>query len=197
MCLSTIPISRPATLPSRFSDFLLPSSLFSDQFWYVTGPVLTLRCTSDSSQINFGGPGGTAAENLPAPLIAEQVVRSIGEQWNIVSWDPRGTGYTIPFDCPVEQLTGSLTPPTKRDIGKRDLGPLVSTNVTDTFVNGAWNASEQVADFCAQQVGEQGTLIGTAFTARDMIQIVDALGEDGLLRYYGWSYGTALGSYGK
>jgi len=28
-----------------------------------------------------------------------------------------------------------------------------------------------------------------------MIEIVDALGEDGLLRYYGWSYGTALGSY--
>lgn len=25
----------------------------------------------------------------------------------------------------------------------------------------------------------------TAFTARDMLQIVDALGEDGLLRYWG------------
>ncbi|KAJ9602968.1 hypothetical protein H2200_012748 [Cladophialophora chaetospira] len=27
------------------------------------------------------------------------------------------------------------------------------------------------------------------------MEIVDALSEDGLLRYYGWSYGTALGSY--
>lgn len=54
--------------------------------------------------------------------------------------------------------------------------------------------------------------MSTAFIARDMMQIVDALGEDGLLRYYGsylpffeciaelkwlplgFSYGTVLGA---
>lgn len=36
--------------------------------------------------------------------------------------------------------------------------------------------------------------MGTAFVARDMMQIVDALKEDGLLRYWGVSYGTVLGA---
>lgn len=39
-----------------------------------------------------------------------------------------------------------------------------------------------------------GELIGTAFVARDMVEIIDALGEDGLLRYWGLSYGSQLGS---
>lgn len=38
-----------------------------------------------------------------------------------------------------------------------------------------------------------GTLLGTAFVVRDMMKIVDALGEDGKLRLWGVSYGTALG----
>ena len=32
-----------------------------------------------------------------------------------------------------------------------------------------------------------GDLVGTAFVARDMMQFVDALDEDGLLRYFGES----------
>lgn len=136
--------------------------------------------------MNFGGPGGTAAENLPpwAPL-AHTV---IGPQWNLVSWDPRGTGYTLPFACDLGSMNSAPAQ-------KRDVGTLASTNLTAVFLNGGWEAAGVIADSCALQANETGTLIGTAFTARDMMEIVDALGEDGLLRYYGWSYGTALGSY--
>jgi hypothetical protein len=35
--------------------------------------------------INFGGPGGTGAENLP--LLAAQARANIGPQWNLVSWE--------------------------------------------------------------------------------------------------------------
>lgn len=138
--------------------------------------------------INFGGPGGTGAENLPA--WAEAARANIGEQWHILSWDPRGTGNTIPFRCNSSLLSGTTTTPQKRDIG-----PLVSTNLTEVFLNGGWEAAGVLADECAEQSNDTGRLIGTAFVARDMMEIVDALGEDGLLRYYGWSYGTALGSY--
>ncbi|KAJ9611973.1 hypothetical protein H2200_003568 [Cladophialophora chaetospira] len=138
--------------------------------------------------MNFGGPGGTAGENLP--VWATQAQEYIGPQWNVLSWDPRGTGNTIPFRCDVEAVLGGNMTPTKRDIGN-----LVTTNVTEAFLNGGWDLAGEVADYCAAQASDVGTLIGTAFTARDMINIVDALEEDGLLRYYGWSYGTALGSY--
>jgi hypothetical protein len=48
------------------------------------------------------------------------------------------------------------------------------------------------ADTCYAANSNTGSLIGTAFTARDMMQIVDALGGDGLLRYWGKhdSFGT-------
>ena len=38
---------------------------------------------------------------------------------------------------------------------------------------------------CSTEAKSIGELVGTAFTARDMMQIVDALGGDGLLRYWG------------
>ena len=53
--------------------------------------------------------------------------------------------------------------------------------------------SEIFTDSCKEIASQNASLIGTAFTARDMMQIVDALGEDGLLRYWGYSYGSVLG----
>jgi len=44
---------------------------------------------------------------------------------------------------------------------------------------------ETFANQCFYNAGTTGALISTAFVARDMMQIVDALGEDGLLRYWG------------
>lgn len=138
--------------------------------------------------MNFGGPGGTGAENLPA--YADQAHHIIGQQWDLISWDPRGTGYTLPFQCNLTEFAPATVPNTKRDTDT-----LVSTNLTEAFLNFGWDLAGGVADSCYEQSNATGSLIGTAFTARDMIEIVDALGEDGLLRYYGWSYGTALGSY--
>lgn len=139
--------------------------------------------------INFGGPGGTAADGLP--VSAEEARKYIGTQWDLVSWDPRGTGYTIPFNCSIGTMTG-----TDVTAQKRDLGTLAGTNLTELFLASGWDNAGQIADCCFDQVDHEiGTLIGTAFVARDMMEIVDALGEDGLLRYYGWSYGTALGAY--
>lgn len=137
--------------------------------------------------INFGGPGGTGAQNLP--VFATQMAHNIGDQWNLVSWDPRGTGKTIPFDC---KLGSEVTTSNNR---KRATEVPASANLTEYFLNSGWTFAGAVADQCLAVAGDVGRFISTASVARDMIQIVDALGEDGLLRYYGWSYGTALGSY--
>jgi len=138
--------------------------------------------------MNFGGPGGTGAENLPA--YANQAHHIIGPQWDLVSWDPRGTGNTLPFQCNLTDFTPASISNTKRDTES-----LVSTNLTAVFLNFGWDFAGIMAEACYEQSNQTGNLIGTAFTARDMMEIVDALGEDGLLRYYGWSYGTVLGSF--
>ncbi|KAK4552957.1 hypothetical protein LTR86_009881 [Recurvomyces mirabilis] len=139
--------------------------------------------------MNFGGPGGTAPDNLA--VLAEKAHSVIGPQWNLISWDPRGTGFTIPFQCDVSELGSTASPSNS----KRSLGELVSINTTEAFLNGGWDYAGQTANLCYAQANKTGSLIGTAFVARDMMEIVEALGEDGLLRYYGWSYGTALGAY--
>ena len=139
--------------------------------------------------INFGGPGGAGADNLYA--WGSYFQKIIGEQWNLVTWDPRGTANTIPFACNHSSTASSTSPNRKRQVGNG----IASANLTGYFVNGGWDEAGLSAQECSPDIYGIGQYISTAFVARDMIRIVDALGEDGLLRYYGWSYGTALGSY--
>lgn len=57
----------------------------------------------------------------------------------------------------------------------------------ETVLGRIWADYGRYGDDCAQNedAREKGELIGTAFTARDLMQIVDAVEEDGLLRYWG------------
>lgn len=48
-----------------------------------------------------------------------------------------------------------------------------------------WDQAGYIARNCSERLSNTGDLVGMAFTARDMFQIVDALGEDGKLRYWG------------
>lgn len=67
-------------------------------------------------------------------------------------------------------------------------------NSSDAALGRIWADAELFDDACYQQQNLTGDLVGTAFVARDLMQIVDALDEDGLLRYWGVSYGTILGA---
>ncbi|KAL9609847.1 MAG: hypothetical protein Q9167_005414 [Letrouitia subvulpina] len=59
---------------------------------------------------------------------------------------------------------------------------------------GAIKAARAVlAKSCQDNAEDIGSMLGTGYVARDMMQIVDTLGEDGLLNYWGFSYGFALG----
>ena len=87
----------------------------------------------------------------------------------------RGTGKTIPFSCYQTDAERSLD---------RSKTPL-STKASDTAVSLLYSMGETFANQCFYNAGTTGALISTAFVARDMMQIVDALGEDGLLRYWG------------
>lgn len=138
---------------------------------------------------NPGGPGGAAGDNFPPAVSDLRTI--IGEQYNILSWDPRGTGKTIPFNGTAMFGSADLAgaQPQKRDLA------LPLSNMTGFFLNGGWDLAEEIAEAAVPDNKEIGSLIGTPFVARDMLEIVDALDEDGMLRYYGWSYGTVLGSY--
>ncbi|KAL2826142.1 TAP-like protein-domain-containing protein [Aspergillus cavernicola] len=133
---------------------------------------------------NFGGPGLEARLTL-AGSAATYLALTNGE-YDLVAFDPRGTANTMTASCfntSAERALLVSQPMT------------VVPNTDDELALGRlWGQTGIVADSCLNALGEQLSLIGTSFVAQDMLQIVDALEDDGLLRYWGTSYGTALGA---
>ena len=133
--------------------------------------------------INTGGPGLAQRNDITDDSgRAYQILT--GDIYDLITFDPRGTGETLPFTCynTTAERNAALVSIPK------------SLKSSDTALGEIWAQRQIFAERCKLQASDYGDLIGTAFTARDIMQIVDALGEDGMLRYLGFSYGTALGA---
>ncbi|KOS22357.1 Tripeptidyl aminopeptidase [Escovopsis weberi] len=132
--------------------------------------------------INPGGPGGSGREFLAG--FAQEMMISTSGHYNLVGFETRGVGDTLPFSCfdsDAERATFFANFP-------------AGTNDSDTSLGLTWAYGTAFAEICHNRNKDIGQLMSTAFIARDMMQIVDALEEDKLLRYYGFSYGTVLGA---
>ncbi|KAI0892441.1 alpha/beta-hydrolase [Annulohypoxylon nitens] len=147
----------------------------------VLAPVKTSK---GSILFNFGGPGGTARNEIGVTPIAQELLALTGRQYDLIGFDPRGTsGSRIPMTCYDNEFEAwSLF---------FDQNP---SNSSDAGLGSAWARGKMVAETCLKNQNKTGSLISSAFTARDFMQVVDALGEDGMLRYWGFSYGTTLGA---
>ncbi|KAL1640654.1 hypothetical protein SLS58_006668 [Diplodia intermedia] len=129
---------------------------------------------------NFGGPGAGGREGLGSA--AEQLNTSTdGERPN------RGTVDTILFSCFRNESEKAIWQLTNR---------VIAGNSSDVALGELWAIAQSYGDTCQNNPNATsiGGVIGTAYTARDLISVVDALGEDGLLRFWGFSYGSALGA---
>ncbi|MGW2493067.1 alpha/beta hydrolase [Streptomyces pseudogriseolus] len=126
---------------------------------------------------NFGGPGGSGVSTLPA--YAETAV-DLRERYDLVSWDPRGTGGSGGVRCRDDK----------------------AIEAAESSVDGTPDtpAEERVyladaADFgkgCQKAAGKLMAHVSTTDTARDMDRIRQALGDE-KMHYLGISYGTELG----
>lgn len=87
----------------------------------------------------------------------------------------RGTGQTIPESC------------WESDDIRTSVAALASTysNASDVELGRQWGRAALVADNCQREMNKTAEYLGTAFVARDMLSIIESLGEDGLLRYWG------------
>ncbi len=126
---------------------------------------------------NFGGPGGSGVSTLPAYAGTAADLR---ERYDLVSWDPRGTGGSGGVRCrddkaiEAAESTVDWTPDTPAE--------------ERVFL-------EDAADFgkgCQKAAGKLMAHVSTTDTARDMDRIRQALGDD-RMHYFGISYGTELG----
>jgi hypothetical protein len=89
-----------------------------------------------------------------------------------------GTGKTARFVCTADPYyIGQILAETR------------SGNDSDTALRRLWERGRVDGRICQQQGNGNATaeFIGTAFVARDMIRVAEAVDPDGLLRYWGMS----------
>ncbi|KAK4209375.1 TAP-like protein-domain-containing protein [Rhypophila decipiens] len=138
--------------------------------------------------VNFGGPGGSGFPGFQGSPVIHWMT---GGYYDLILFAPRGTSEAgnLRFSCFDTQEERDSYPHDGRpfinsfESLERDL--IWSWAQRQAYANQCWNSNKD------KRVGE---LIGTTFVARDMMNIVDALGEDGMLRYWGFSYGSILGA---
>ncbi|KAI1077737.1 alpha/beta-hydrolase [Whalleya microplaca] len=150
--------------------------------------VIRLRATATDDYkgpifFNPGGPGGSGVYALKDHGALLQTIA--GRNHDIISFDPRGIGASIPrVDC-----WGSSE--------KSRLWALQDVGVVDAHPGTIYDAFARAAAFsqnCERNMKDFGLLphLSTASHARDMLEILHQTGND-KLRYWGFSYGTVLG----
>ncbi|KAL4955995.1 hypothetical protein BDW69DRAFT_102019 [Aspergillus filifer] len=129
--------------------------------------------------VNTGGPGIPNRQDFA--VLAPNLIPMTGGQYDLIAFDSRGTVETVPlkcFDDPIHEINAFFhqTP----------------ANGSDTTEAELWTRGTVDSEACAAVGARNGSVQTTAFVARDLISAVDALEEDGLLRFWGLSYGTVL-----
>ncbi|OAA79680.1 Alpha/beta hydrolase fold-1 [Akanthomyces lecanii RCEF 1005] len=143
-------------------------------------------------------PGGPGASGVDLLLSSAPLVRQIfGDQYNIVSFDPRGVNNSGPsLDCFSENPEARLAFNRLHNTGV--------TNVSSTSLEEQYYSSAIYGEWCNHAVdtgSPHGYYVTTPAVARDLLTFVEAEAQlagkapsEAKLWSYGISYGTAVGA---
>jgi pimeloyl-ACP methyl ester carboxylesterase len=126
--------------------------------------------------VNPGGPGGSG--RYLAAVVAFGLNQSVASQYNIIGFDPRGVGASVPaLHCDPSFFAGVR--PDYIPANKHDEQVLI-------------NRAKLYANDCEKRFGWFLPYLTTVNAARDMDSIRVALGQQ-KISYFAYSYGTYLG----
>jgi pimeloyl-ACP methyl ester carboxylesterase len=148
--------------------------------------VARLRATQPKRRLgslvfNFGGPGDAGTTTLPS--FAREIPAAVRARYDLVSFDPRGTGNSRPVEC-IDDRTADR------------LNAVDPTPNTDAELPSFYDGRHEPVDLVAQCVAKNGAWLaqlGSRNVARDVDRLRAALGDD-KLAYLGFSYGTVIGA---
>lgn len=128
--------------------------------------------------LNPGGPGQPGVPFLDTFIAGDSVPTGLDERFDLVSWDPRGTGESSPIACSTAE---ELEEP------GLDSAPDTPEEEEDLVEH-----IEESVEECVEEYPELIDEVGTRNTVRDLDALRDALGDTDLT-YLGYSYGTLIG----
>jgi pimeloyl-ACP methyl ester carboxylesterase len=148
--------------------------------------VARLRATDGEHRLgalvfNFGGPGDAGTQTLAG--YAEQIPAAVRARYDLVSFDPRGTGRSRPVECVDDAIADRLN----------QVDP---TPNSDADLRAFYDGTNEPVDLVARCVAQNGAWLaqlGSRNVARDLDRLRIALGED-TLSFVGYSYGTVIGA---
>ena len=143
--------------------------------------LLRVRATDQKKRIgslllNPGGPGAPGTQF--ARDFASVLPNELRERFDVIGFDPRGSGNTSPVKC-EKNLD---------DVFSADYSPDTPDERTDLA-----KRLQQLAQSCEARSGHVLPYVSSESTVRDMDRIRQAVG-DKKLTYVGYSYGTYLGT---
>ena len=127
-----------------------------------------------------GGPGPGIAEMMGGDERKVQHVADFQQQYDVVTWDPRGIGKSSPIRCDPKAAPKVEMP--------------LNHKPTQAEFDAVARANAAFIQSCADASGELFWYLSAKYTAQDIERMRQALSpNDGLLAY-GGSYGSAYGA---
>ncbi|KAH9928003.1 TAP-like protein-domain-containing protein [Epithele typhae] len=149
--------------------------------------------------INPGGPGGSGVRL--ATRAGPYMQSIVGAGYDIVGFDPRGIGKTEPetrcFTEPGSRLAFLQNTVLERgfDTSANFSDPINRARLIEAQRDANALFQTQFA-VCTKTLENTIRYMGTTTVARDIDYMTTLLdGEDAMINFYGWSYGTVIGQY--
>ena len=132
-----------------------------------------------SALLNPGGPGEPGTGFLRDFADSGRLPQGLGARFDLISWDPRGTGDSAGIRCSTDAELLAPSPDPTPD------SPADTAAITAEF-------ADTLAE-CKANSGKVLPYVGTVSTVRDLDALRAALGDE-RLTYIGYSYGTTIGT---